>query len=126
MPNVWRSEWGGDALLDASALAVPLHELLNAPHAHRLLKPIEEEGAVLVAAAVMALSMLAVSAPVFAVPEGCPGGELQPGQSGEKARAPQTVPSETQPGDTRRSPTADEHDPTDNLTGRGQNCAGQI
>ena len=68
--------------------------------------------------------MLATAAPVFAVPEGCPGGVMQPGQSGEKARAPQTVPSETKPGHTRRSPTADEHDPNDKTTGRGDMCGG--
>jgi hypothetical protein len=82
--------------------------------------------AVLVAAAMMVLSMFVVSAPAFAVPEGCPGGEMQPGQSGEKARAPQTVPSETKPGHTRRSPTADEHDPNDKTTGRGEMCGGDI
>jgi hypothetical protein len=74
--------------------------------------------AVLVAAAMMVLSMFVVSAPVFAVPEGCPGGEMQPGQSGERARAPQTVPSEVKPGSRHRSVSGDEHDTSDDQTGR--------
>ena len=80
--------------------------------------------AVLVAAAVMVLSMLAASAPVFAVPEGCPAGELEPGQSGERAHAPQTVPSVGKPGSARRSASGDVHDTSNDTTGRGENCAG--
>ena len=38
---------------------------------------------VLLAMAVMAVAMFTASAPVFAVPEGCPGGEMQPGLSGK-------------------------------------------
>jgi|SRR5215211_2060937 len=87
-------------------------------------RSVEEEGAVLVAAAVMALSMLAVSAPVFAVPEGCPGGEMQPGQSGERARAPQTVPSEAKPGSARRAEAGHVHDTSNDTTGRGDMCGG--
>jgi hypothetical protein len=44
--------------------------------------------------------MLATAGPVFAVPEGCPGGEMQPGQ--------------------------DEHDTSDDAAGRGEMCGGQI
>ncbi len=68
--------------------------------------------------------MLATAAPVFAVPEGCPGGEMQPGQSGERARAPQISPSEVKPGAGRRDPSGAEHDPSGDLTGRGELCGG--
>jgi hypothetical protein len=76
--------------------------------------------AVLVAAAMMVLSMLAVSALVFA--QECPGGELKPGQSGERARSPHTAPSEGKPGSLHRSASGDEHDTSDDLTGRGELC----
>ena len=79
----------------------------------------------LVAAAVMLVTMLAASAPAFAVPEGCPGGEMRPGQT-EKARAPQTVPSEGKPGAARRDDSGDVHDTSDDLTGRGEMCGGDI
>jgi hypothetical protein len=79
--------------------------------------------AVLVAAAVMVLSMLAASAPVFAVPEECPAGEMQPGQT-ESARAPQSTPSEIKPGSARRSESGDVHDTTNDATGRGEMCGG--
>jgi hypothetical protein len=77
---------------------------------------------VLVAAAVIVLSMFA--APAFAVPEGCPGGEMQPGQSGERERSPHSAPSANKPGTTHRDQTGGEHDPTDGLTGRGELCGG--
>jgi hypothetical protein len=77
---------------------------------------------VLVAAAVMVLSMFVVTAPVFAVPEGCPAGEMQPGQSGEKERSPHTAPSETKPGSATRDDSGEVHDTTDNQTGRGEIC----
>ena len=65
--------------------------------------------------------MLATAAPVFAVPEGCPGGEMQPGQTtGSHAR--QTSPSETKPGSARRSDSGDVHDTSDDQTGRGEMC----
>jgi hypothetical protein len=67
--------------------------------------------------------MLATAGPVFAVPEECPGGEMQPGQSGERARSPFTVPSESKPGSALRSNSGDEHDTTDDSTGRGRLCA---
>ncbi len=80
--------------------------------------------AVLVAAAVMVVTMLAASAPVFAVPEGCPGGEMQPGLSGERERSPHSAPSGDKPGAQHRDPTGGEHDPTDDRTGRGEMCGG--
>jgi hypothetical protein len=80
--------------------------------------------AMLVAAAVMVLSMLAASAPVFAVPEGCPAGEMQPGQTSEKARSPFTTPSEGKPGSALRSASGDEHDTSNDTTGRGEMCGG--
>jgi hypothetical protein len=70
--------------------------------------------------------MLATADPVFAVPEGCPGGEMQPGQSGERARAPFVVPSEGKPGSGLRSASGDEHDTSNDATGRGEMCGGQI
>ena len=73
--------------------------------------------AVLVAAAVMVLSMLAASAPVFAQGEG--GCDQQPGQT-EKARAPQNSPPLGEPGATRRSQTGNEHDTSDRSTGFGE------
>jgi hypothetical protein len=79
--------------------------------------------AVLVAAAVMVLSMLAASAPVFAAPEGCPGGEMQPGQT-ESARAPFSMPSEIKPGSAIRDDSGDVHDTSDDRTGRGETCGG--
>ncbi len=76
----------------------------------------------LLAMVVMAVAMLAASAPAFAVPVGCPGGELQPGLSGERERSPHTAPSGDKPGGTHRDPTGEEHDPTDGQTGRGELC----
>jgi hypothetical protein len=79
--------------------------------------------AVLVAAAVMVLSMVAASAPVFAVPEACPGGEMQPGQSGERERAPISAPSGATPGSFIEDPTGLEHRNPESLdTGRGELC----
>jgi hypothetical protein len=81
--------------------------------------------AVLVAAAVMVLSMFAASAPAaLAQPEGCPGGEMQPGQTSFKARAPQSTPSENKPGSARRAESGDVHDTSDDQTGRGEMCGG--
>jgi hypothetical protein len=69
--------------------------------------------------------MLATAAPAaLAQPEGCPGGELQPGQSGERERAPFDAPSGGKPGSALRSPSGDEHDPSADTTGRGRMCGG--
>ena len=68
--------------------------------------------------------MLATAGPVFAVPEECPGGEMQPGQSGERARAPQTVPSEVKPGSRHRAESGAVHDTSNDTTGRGEMCGG--
>jgi hypothetical protein len=76
--------------------------------------------AVLVTAAVMALSMLAASAPVFA--QECPGGEMKPGQSGERERSPHDAPSEVKPGSIHRDSSGEEHDTSNNTTGRGEMC----
>jgi hypothetical protein len=78
--------------------------------------------AVLVTAAVMVLSMLPASAPAFAVPEECPGGELQPGQSGERERSPHAAPSGDKPGSLHRDSSGDVHDTSDDQTGRGELC----
>jgi hypothetical protein len=73
--------------------------------------------AVLVAAAVMVLSMLVVSAPAFAQGEG--GSDPQPGQT-EKARAPQQSPPPGEPGVTRRAQAGSDHDTSDRATGFGE------
>ena len=82
--------------------------------------------AVLVAAAVMVLSMLVASAPVFAQ-DGCveefPGAgsgacELNPGQT-EGARSRHTTPPGNKPGAFERDVIANEHD-TNTTTGRGE------
>jgi hypothetical protein len=71
---------------------------------------------VLVAAAVMMLAMLVASAPVFAQGEG--GCDPQPGES-EMNRSPVGPPPQGKPGETRRSPSGDENDTTDGITGFG-------
>ena len=63
---------------------------------------------VLVAAAVMVLSMLAVSAPVFA--QGVGGCDPNPGGS-EAARSRYTIPPESKPGAFERNSTANEQNP---------------
>jgi hypothetical protein len=68
--------------------------------------------------------MLATAAPVFAVPEGCPAGEMQPGQTQDRARAPQSTPSEMKPGTGVRDDSGDVHDTSDDRTGRGEMCGG--
>jgi hypothetical protein len=73
--------------------------------------------AVLVAAAVMVLSMLAASAPVFG--QGVGGCDSQPGQV-KKTRSPQASPPQTKPGATRCDPSGGEHDPTSGGTGFGK------
>jgi hypothetical protein len=65
--------------------------------------------------------MLATAAPVFAQDE-CPGGVFQPGLSGERERSPHSAPSGFKPSTTHRDETGAEHDPTDDLTGRGELC----
>jgi ABC-type sulfate transport system permease component len=74
--------------------------------------------AVLVAAAVMMLSMFVVSAPVFA--QECDGAscELNPGNT-EASRSIHTTPPQSKFGSVARNPEANEHD-TNNLTGRGK------
>ena len=72
--------------------------------------------AVLVATAMIVLAMLAASAPAFAQGEG--GCDPQPGQV-EKSQGPQINPPQGKPGETRRDPTGNEHDPTDGKTGFG-------
>jgi hypothetical protein len=72
--------------------------------------------AVLVAAAVMLLSMFAVTAPAFAQGEG--GCDPQPGES-EMNRSPQLSPPQSKPGTTRRDPSGGEHDTSDVRTGFG-------
>ena len=67
--------------------------------------------------------MLATAAPVFAVPEGCPGGEMQPGQT-QGARSPFSTPSEGKPGSALRSESGDVHDTSNDTTGRGEMCGG--
>ncbi len=74
--------------------------------------------AVLVAAAMIVLSML-VAAPAFA--QECSGAscELQPGQT-EKNNAPILAPAATKPGHGIRDPDANEHDTHTICTGRGE------
>jgi hypothetical protein len=62
---------------------------------------------VLVGAAVMVLSMFAVTAPAFAQGEG--GCDPNPGQS-EVSKSWHTTPPEAKPGSFHRSPEANEHD----------------
>jgi hypothetical protein len=85
--------------------------------------------AVLVAAAVMVLSMLAASAPAFAQ-DGCveefPGAgsgacEQNPGKT-EDSNSGQPVPPQQKPGVIERSGEANEHD-TNLETGRGERIA---
>ena len=73
--------------------------------------------AVLVAAAVMVLSMLAASAPVFAQELGTGACDPQPGNT-EATRSPITQPPHTKPGGFIRSNEANEHD-EGVATGRG-------
>jgi hypothetical protein len=72
--------------------------------------------AVLVAAAMMVLSMLAVSAPAFAQGEG--GCDPQPGQT-EKAQSSGSTPPQGKPGGNKRSESGSEHNPSDSRTGFG-------
>ena len=75
--------------------------------------------ALLVAAAVMVLTMLATAASVFA--QECSGAscEPSPGQT-EKTRSPIAAPPQSKPGGFIRDPTASEKDPTSGQTGRGE------
>jgi hypothetical protein len=73
--------------------------------------------AVLVAAAMMVLSMLVVSAPAFA--QGVGGCDSNPGRS-EGSRSHVATPPPVEPGGTVRHPTANEHDTSDPRTGRGK------
>jgi hypothetical protein len=83
--------------------------------------------AVLVAAAVMMLSMLVVAAPALAMPEDHPGQgsgatDSNPGGS-EGSKSHNSTPPPLQPGATVRDPGADPNDPFDGRTGRGErNC----
>ena len=63
--------------------------------------------AVLVAAAVMMLSMFVASAPAFA--QGVGGCDANPGNT-EATRSPLTTPPQTKPGAVARNPEANEHD----------------
>ena len=67
----------------------------------------------LLAMVVMAVAMLAATAPAFAQGEG--GCDVNPGAS-EEARSPIATPPETEPGVIGRSPTANEHDPRSEFT----------
>jgi hypothetical protein len=75
--------------------------------------------AVLVAAAIMVLSMLAASAPAFA--QECSGDSCdpQPGQT-VKSRDPVGAPPQEKPGSSQRTTIADEKDPSGSQTGRGE------
>ena len=80
--------------------------------------------AVLVAAAVMVLSMFAVSAPAFAQEfpgQGSGATDPNPGMS-EDSRSWHPAPSEVKPGSARRDPEANEHD-SGEATGRGKRVA---
>jgi hypothetical protein len=80
--------------------------------------------AVLVAAAVMMLSMLAASAPASAQEfpgQGSGATDPNPGMSEGSSSWHQT-PSETKPGAVRRNTTANENNP-DTTTGRGERIA---
>jgi hypothetical protein len=78
--------------------------------------------ALLVAAAVMLLSMLAASAPAFG--QECDGAscELKPGST-EKARSPVNPPPTQKPGVIQRDTIANENDPG-RTTGRGERIEG--
>jgi len=78
--------------------------------------------AVLVAAAVMVLSMLAASAPAFG--QGEDGCDLQPGQT-EKARSGQSTPPQGKPALIKRDTTANDHDTSDPRTGFGKRVDAQ-
>ena len=73
--------------------------------------------AVLVAAAVMVLSMLAVSVPAFA--QGVGGSDPNPGGS-EGSSARHETPPQGKPGTRQRADEGNEHDPSDPSTGFGQ------
>ena len=72
---------------------------------------------VLVAAAVMVLSMLAASAPVFAQGEG--GCDASPGNV-EMSRYPVGAPPTVKAGAIQRDPVANEKDPSSPETGFGE------
>jgi hypothetical protein len=74
--------------------------------------------AMLVAAAVMVLSMLVVSAPAFAQELGPGAADPNPGQT-EASDSWHTTPPGAKPGSTVRNPTANEKNP-DVSTGRGE------
>jgi hypothetical protein len=77
--------------------------------------------AVLLAMAVMVLTMLVVSAPVFAQEfpgEGSGATDPNPGMS-EDSRSRYTIPPENKPGSAERDAIANEKNP-DTLTGRGK------
>jgi hypothetical protein len=73
--------------------------------------------AILLVVLVMVLTMLVVSAPMFA--QGVGGSDPQPGQT-EKARSGQSTPPQGKPGGIKRSPTANEHETSDSRTGFGR------
>jgi cell division septation protein DedD len=79
---------------------------------------LRKRAAVLVAAAVMVLSMLAASAPVFA--QECDGAscEPKPGNT-EMSRGPVNPPPQQKPGVIQRDPIANEKD-SGRTTGRGE------
>ena len=70
----------------------------------------------LVAAAIIVLSMLAASAPVLAQGEG----RCDPPT--EASRGPFIIPPEAKPGTITRSDTGNEQDPTNDSTGFGRRC----
>lgn len=83
---------------------------------------------VLVAAAVMLLSMLVAAAPAFAQGEGFDqgvgGSDPQPGQT-EKAQSPQIDPPQGKPGVSRRDSSAAEHDQSDSRSSFGKRVDAQ-
>jgi hypothetical protein len=83
---------------------------------------------VLLVMVVMALGMLAASAPVFAQGEGFDqgvgGSDTQPGQT-EKSRSPQSNPPQSEPGATRRDAEGTIHDTSSRDTGWGNRVEAQ-
>jgi hypothetical protein len=73
---------------------------------------------VLLAAAMIVLSMFAASAPAFAQGASC---DPQPGNV-EMSRDPIGAPPQEKPGTSQRTTTADEKDPSGIETGRGERC----
>jgi hypothetical protein len=74
---------------------------------------------VLLAMVVMAVAMLAASAPAFTQELGPGACDPNPGNT-EANRAPQTTPPGVAPGTSRRSNTANLHDPQGHGTGRSE------